>query len=108
MLGVPSGLTPLFGFRPQIPLRNGRTDRTEIDLKLGELMVEAKLTETDFQTAPASPRAISAVTTLASSWIGITMPTAGRAKRAQGRPGTGAPPRGKSGKQTTHTGIRND
>jgi hypothetical protein len=53
MLGVPSGLMPQFGFRPGIPLRNGKTDRTEIDMKLGDLMVEAKLTETDFQTAPA-------------------------------------------------------
>jgi hypothetical protein len=53
MLGVPSGLVPQFGFRPGIPLRNGKTDRTEIDMKLGDLMVEAKLTETDFQTAPA-------------------------------------------------------
>jgi hypothetical protein len=52
MLGVPSGLVPQFGFRPEIPLRSGKTDRTEIDMKLGDLMVEAKLTETDFQTAP--------------------------------------------------------
>ncbi len=53
LLGVPSELVAVFGFRPGIPLRNGRTDRTEIDMKLGELMVEAKLTETDFQMAPA-------------------------------------------------------
>jgi len=53
MLGVAPGLVPEFGFRPRIPLRNGGTDRTEIDMKLGDLMVEAKLTETDFQTAPA-------------------------------------------------------
>jgi hypothetical protein len=53
MLGVPSGLAPQFGFRPEIPLRGGKTDRTEIDMKLGDLLVEAKLTETDFQTAPA-------------------------------------------------------
>jgi hypothetical protein len=53
MLGVPSGLVPQFGFRPETPLRSGKTDRTEIDMKLGDLMVEAKLTETDFQTAPA-------------------------------------------------------
>jgi hypothetical protein len=45
---------PQFGFRPEIPLLNGRTDRTEIDMKLGDLLVEAKLTETDFQTAPAT------------------------------------------------------
>ena len=51
MLGVPCGLMPQFGFRPEIPLRNGRKDRTEVDMKLGDLMVEAKLTETDFQTA---------------------------------------------------------
>jgi hypothetical protein len=53
MLGVPSGLLPQFGFKPKIPLRSGRTDRTEIDMKLGDVMVEAKLTETDFQTARA-------------------------------------------------------
>jgi hypothetical protein len=53
MLGIPPGLVPQFGFRPGIPLSGGKTDRTEIDIKLGDLMVEAKLTETDFQTAPA-------------------------------------------------------
>jgi hypothetical protein len=53
MLGVASGLVPKFGFRPNIPLLSGRTDRTEIDMKIGDLLVEAKLTETDFQTAPA-------------------------------------------------------
>jgi hypothetical protein len=53
MLGVSTGLMPQFGFRPGIPLLNDRTDRTEIDMKLGDLMIEAKLTETDFQTAPA-------------------------------------------------------
>lgn len=52
-LGVPAGLAPVFGYRPQIPLRNGRVDRTEVDMRLGDLLVEAKLTETDFQTAPA-------------------------------------------------------
>ncbi len=53
-LGVARGLIPQFGFRPGIPLGSGKTDRTEIDMKIGDLMVEAKLTETDFQTAPAS------------------------------------------------------
>jgi hypothetical protein len=53
MLGGSSGNVPQFGFRPAIALHSGRTDRTEIDMKLGDLMVEAKLTETDFQTAPA-------------------------------------------------------
>jgi pimeloyl-ACP methyl ester carboxylesterase len=54
ILGVASGLEPEFGFRPGIPLRNGKTDRTEIDMKLGDLMLEAKLTETGFQNAPAT------------------------------------------------------
>jgi hypothetical protein len=52
MLGVASGLTPEFGFRPGVPLLSGKVDRTEIDMKLGDLLVEAKLTETHFQTAP--------------------------------------------------------
>ncbi len=51
-LGVDAGLVPEFGFRPEIPMRNGKTDRTEVDMKLGHLLVEAKLTETGFQTAP--------------------------------------------------------
>ena len=53
MLGVAPRVVPVFGFNPNVPLRNGKTDRTEVDMKLGELMVEAKLTETDFQTAEA-------------------------------------------------------
>jgi hypothetical protein len=52
LLGIEAGLRPEFGFRPTIPLKNGRTDRTEMDMRLGELLVEAKLTEGDFQRAP--------------------------------------------------------
>jgi hypothetical protein len=52
LLAIEPGLQPEFGFRPGIPLANGRTDRTEIDMKLGTLFVEAKLTEGDFQRAP--------------------------------------------------------
>jgi hypothetical protein len=52
LLGVETGLRPEFGYRPAIPLKNGRSDRTEIDMKLGGLLVEAKLTEGDFQRAP--------------------------------------------------------
>jgi hypothetical protein len=53
LLGVTPKQAPVFGFKPGIPLRNGKVDRTEIDMKLGSLLVEAKLTETDFQTASA-------------------------------------------------------
>ncbi len=52
LLGVPPGQAPQFGFKPRIPLRDGKLDNTEIDMKLGDLLVEAKLTESDFQTAP--------------------------------------------------------
>ncbi|MGC2635834.1 MAG: hypothetical protein WA294_01555 [Acidobacteriaceae bacterium] len=52
LLAIEPGLQPEFGFRPGIPLNSGRTDRTEIDMKLGTLFVEAKLTEGDFQRAP--------------------------------------------------------
>ena len=52
LLGIEPGLRPEFGFRPEILLRNGRCDRTEMDMRLGALLVEAKLTEGDFQRAP--------------------------------------------------------
>ncbi len=51
LLGIEPALDPTFGFRPGIPLKNGAQDRSEMDLKLGKLFIEAKLTEGDFQTA---------------------------------------------------------
>lgn len=50
LLGVQSTESPLFGFRARVPLANGHSDRTEVDMKLGSLLVESKLTESDFQT----------------------------------------------------------
>jgi len=44
-------MAPCFGYKARVPLANGRFDRTEIDLRLGNLLLEAKLTENDFQTA---------------------------------------------------------
>jgi hypothetical protein len=41
-----------FGFLARVPLQNGRFDRTEVDLRLSDLLIEAKLTESDFQRAP--------------------------------------------------------
>jgi len=54
MLGVDPAARPQFGYRPRVPLSNGHIDRTEVDLKLGDLLVEAKLTESDFQTQSAA------------------------------------------------------
>ena len=51
LLGTRPGLRPRFGVRPDTPLISGRADRTEIDMALGHLFVEAKLTEADFQSA---------------------------------------------------------
>jgi hypothetical protein len=51
LLGIEPGIRPTFGFRPAVPLKNGAQDRSEIDLELGKLFIEAKLTEGDFQTA---------------------------------------------------------
>jgi hypothetical protein len=33
-------------------MRDGKGNRTEVDLRLGNFLAEAKLTETDFETAP--------------------------------------------------------
>jgi hypothetical protein len=52
LLGVDCNLTPEFGFRPRVPFSDKKFDRTEIDMRLGDLLCEAKLTETGFQTAP--------------------------------------------------------
>ena len=68
MLGTEISDVPEFGYRARVPLKsasNGssaktakapheRFDRTEVDMKLGSLLIESKLTESDFQTAPAS------------------------------------------------------
>ncbi|GAC1360366.1 MAG: hypothetical protein NVSMB3_08270 [Acidobacteriaceae bacterium] len=51
LLGIASGARPKFGVRVQVSLANGRVDRTEVDMELGDLLVEAKLTETGFQQA---------------------------------------------------------
>jgi len=52
LLGIDRNETPHFGYRAQSTLHNDHHDRTEIDLKLGPLLIEAKLTESDFQSAP--------------------------------------------------------
>ena len=49
MLGVDTAAEPVFGWKARVPLKNARVDRTEVDMRWGDLLVEAKLTESDFQ-----------------------------------------------------------
>lgn len=51
IFGIESSAPPEFGFKPRTPLSNGRYDNTEIDMKVDQLLVEAKLTESNFQSA---------------------------------------------------------
>lgn len=53
MLGADSNAEPVFGWKARVPLSNGRFDRTEVDMHFGSLLVEAKLTEADFQSREA-------------------------------------------------------
>ena len=55
MLDVRAGAIPTFGFRARAPQANGKFDRTEVDMRLADLLIEAKLTESDYQKAPKTP-----------------------------------------------------
>lgn len=50
-LGVESDFVLQFGYKARVPLANGKFDRTEVDLRFDQLLIEAKLTESDFQCA---------------------------------------------------------
>ena len=53
-LGVDAEAVPIFGWKARVPLASGRFDRTEVDMRFGSLLVEAKLTEVGFQTRSAA------------------------------------------------------
>jgi hypothetical protein len=53
-LGVDAEAEPVFGWKARVPLASGRFDRTEVDMRWGDLLVESKLTESDFQTRAVS------------------------------------------------------
>ena len=53
-LGVDAEDSPVFGWKARVPLKSGRFDRTEVDMRWGGLLVEAKLTEADFQVGKAA------------------------------------------------------
>jgi hypothetical protein len=49
LLGIETAHVPVFGWKARVPLEQGKFDRTEVDMLLGNLLIEAKLTEADFQ-----------------------------------------------------------
>jgi hypothetical protein len=49
LMSVDVDARPHFGVRVAAPLKSGHRDRTEVDMRFGDLLVEAKLTENDFQ-----------------------------------------------------------
>jgi hypothetical protein len=54
LLGTEPPESLQFGSKPRIPLLARHVERTEIDLRIGGLLIEAKLTETEFQRAPCA------------------------------------------------------
>lgn len=54
MLGVDQRAVPIFGWRARVPLLDQKFDRTEVDMKFGGLLVEAKLTESSLESCPLS------------------------------------------------------
>lgn len=53
-LGIDNEAEPVFGWKARVPLANSRFDRTEVDMRLDTLLVEAKLTESGFQSRAAA------------------------------------------------------
>jgi hypothetical protein len=53
IIGIEPGSLTEFGFMPRVPLFSEAMERTEIDMKLGNVLFEAKLTEGDFQSQRA-------------------------------------------------------
>ena len=52
LLGIEAVARPEFGVRANLAMRRGEVDRTELDMCVGDLIVEAKLTEGAFARAP--------------------------------------------------------
>ena len=53
VMGYEAGeAAPEFGWKGRVPLADGSPDATEIDMKIGRVIVESKLTEADFTRRP--------------------------------------------------------
>jgi hypothetical protein len=48
----PADAVPEFGFMPGVALAGGIDDETEVDMRLDDTLIEAKLTEADFTSRP--------------------------------------------------------
>jgi hypothetical protein len=49
LMGIDESAEMIFGWKARVPLAKGKFDRTEVDMRWGSILVESKLTETDFQ-----------------------------------------------------------
>ena len=54
LLGITEEAEMVFGWKARVPLGKARFDRTEVDMRWGDLLVESKLTESDFQCREAT------------------------------------------------------
>lgn len=56
LMGLPETADPslVFGFKPRVPRHCSPGDATEVDLKVEDLLIEAKLTENDFKKKRAA------------------------------------------------------
>jgi len=54
MLGVDDRVIPIFGWRARVPLLDQKFDRTEVDMKFANLLIECKLTESSFESCAIS------------------------------------------------------
>lgn len=56
LMGLPkmAELSHVFGFKARVPLHCSRSDGTEVDVKVEDLLIEAKLTERDFTKNPVA------------------------------------------------------
>jgi hypothetical protein len=59
-LAIESAAHLTFGYKPRIPLKNGGIDCTEVDLRIGDLLIEAKLTAI-FKWPAGSSRNVTAI-----------------------------------------------
>jgi hypothetical protein len=54
LMGISEDAEVIFGWKARVAMAKGRFDRTEVDMRWGDLLVESKLTESDFQCREAA------------------------------------------------------